>query len=530
MIDEALGDMVRALHHGGPNDVLARWATSPNAFLAANGYFRTAAEDNWRAFILNKLGPAYRNAGFSYGPRFMVAAWPTTQRMEYGVHALLFQIADAMRTGRNVQTLTQSPSPLDIRSAGLTGRGFCGRGCIIVSGSTGGPLSIAGMNMAANSSRPWTTASLRALPSFIKGHVTFHPALGGSELAWQALANANGVSAGCAVVPQLLALLDDGAWTPALVPNCAAAQHLNQSVLFDLMPPIMSSMWRPFLTATPNTVTSVVPTVVIAGAHPTEHSFVHWRAPALPGYDDGVLSVDSQLGRVWSQPTSPLSLQFNSWGLIGVRYYDRGSPPSRAVAFFLDQNHELVRRPLAHASAPNPYLSPNGMVLPDVALNEVPSMSSGLPNVFSFLQSTASHLFRRRVGNMSHPDSQPNAAGDGCVPGSYSYQPTGVYFGPQTNVNEESRAVFDSSVYTTRGRNHFQMIEASTGSIPLLSPSLAGAIEGEEKGRLLRLRFKFPLLPVFELKFWVWKRQYVRLRGWRCRDEIDYALDYAFRR
>lgn len=530
MIDESLIDMVRALHHGGPNDVLARWATSPSAFLSQNGYFRTGADANWRPFILNKLGPAYRNAGFPYGPRFLVAAWPTTQRMEYGVHAVLFQIAEAMRSGRNVRTLSFATSQTNIVSASLTGPGFCGRGCIIVSGSTGGPLSIAAMNIAANASRPWTSSSLRILPSFIKGHVAFHPALGGSEVAWHALAIANSFSGGCGVVPDLLSVLDGRSWPPGLITSCAAAQHLNHSVLLDLMPPVMNTMWRPYMTATPSSITYAVPTLVVAGAHPTEHSAIHWRAPALPGYDDGVLSVDSQMGRAWTPATSPRSLQLNSWGLLGARYYDRGSPAARAVAFFLDQNHELVRRPLAHAAAPNPYLTPNGMVLRDVVLNEVPAASSGLPNVFSFLQSTASHLFRRRVGDSSHPDSQPNDTNDGCAPGSYSYQPTGIYFGPQANVSEESRAVFDASVYTTRGRNHFQIVEAATGAIPHLSPSLAGAIEGEEKGRLLRLRFKLPLLPVFELKFWVWKRQYIRMRGWQCRDEIDYAFDFAFRR
>jgi hypothetical protein len=525
LIDESLRDLVRARLHLGPTAVLARWPQSPNAFNASNGYFRIKAEENWEDFLRNKLGPAYRNAGVPYGPRFLIAAWPVTQRMEYGVHAVLSQIAGAMRNGTNVMTLDLSGSPTMV-GAGLTRSGFCGRGCIMISGSTGGPLAVSAMNIAANASRPWTTSSLRALPGFIKGHVAFHPALGGAEIGWQALALANGATGGCAAVPDLLNAFGGGGWGASDGGNCAAAQSLNQSVLVDLSPPVMNTVWRPFMTATPSSVTNVVPTVVVAGAHPTKLMPFHWQAPVLPGYDDGVLSVDSQLGRPWT-PLMPRSLTFNAWGLAGARYYDRGSPTARAIPYFLDQTFEVARRPLARAAAPNPFLTPNGMVLPSVSLFEVPAASSGLPNVFSFLQSTAGHLFRRRVGNTNRPDSQPNNAVNGCAPGSYSYQPTGNLYGPQANVNEESRAVFDSSVYTTRGRNHFAFVEAATGPIPLLSPTLAGAIEGEAKGRYIRLRIKFLHI---DRTFWIWKRQYVRMRGWQCRDEIDYAFEFAFRR
>jgi hypothetical protein len=527
LIDETLVDLVRATQRVGPISALARWPLNGNAFTSPNGYFRVRAEDNWEDFLRNKMGPAYRGAGFPYGPRFLVVAWPVTQRMEYGIHAMLSQTAGAMRNGMNVETLDFSGSQPRVVSAGLTGPGFCGRGCVIVSGSTGGPLSIAAMTIAANQGRGWATPSLRALPGFIKGHLAFHPALSGAEIGWQALALANGATAGCAPIPALLNAFGSGAWSAAVVPNCAAAQSLNTSVLVDLSPPVMNTLWRPFMTAALPSVTSTVPTLVAAGAHPTKLAAFHWVAPILPGYDDGVLSVDTQLGRPWSPATMPRSLGFNAWGLVGARYYDRGSPTAQAVANFLDQNLELARRPAAHAAAPNPYLSPNGMILPSISLNEVPAASSGLPNVFSFLQSTAGHLFRRRVGNPNHPDSQPNNAVNGCALGSYSYQPTGNYFGPQTSVNEESRAVFDASVYTTRGRNHFATVEVVTGPIPLLSTRLANAIEGETKGRYVRLRIR--ALGI-NRTYWIWKRQYVRMSGWRCRDEIDYALDFAFRR
>lgn len=528
LIDEALVDMVQATNRQGPISALALWPPNDGAFIAAGGYFRRMAERNWQDFILNKLRPAYRRAGVPHGPRFLVVAWPVAQRMEFGVHALLWQIAGAMRDGTNVMTLGTNDGP-GIVSAGLTTPGFCGRGCIIVSASTGGPLSIAATNIAANASRPWVTPSLRTLPTFIKGHVAFHPALGGAEIAWQALALVNGPTGRCTAVPDLLNGLGGGGWTAAIVSSCAAVRALNQTVLVDLTPPVMNQIWRPVMTASPSAITNVVPTLVVAGAHPTKLAAVHWVTPVLPGYDDGVLSVDSQLGRPWTLGASPRSLRFNAWGLIGTKYYDRGSPTAQAIPYFFDQNIELYRRPLAHAAAPNPFLTPTGMVLPNVSLHEVSASSSGLPHVFSFLQSTAGHLFRRRVGDPDHADSQPNNERDGCPPDSYSYQPTGNYFGPQASVSEESRAVFDSSVYTTRGRNHFSAAELATGPIPLLSPALMTAIEGEARGRYVRLRIRLPPIRI-DRTFWIWKREYVRMRGWRCRDEIDYAFDFAFRR
>jgi hypothetical protein len=522
-----LWDLIQARHGLGlpaTARALQRWPQSPAAFTGPSGYFRSVAEQDWYDFIQRKLGPAFRGANVSYGPRFLIAPWASTQRMEFAVHAVLAQIAQAIQFGTNVKTLNMSDPAMPTISANLSGPGFCGRGCVVVSYSTGGPISVAAMNIAANAGRSWVSSGLRMLPMFIKGHVAFHPALAGSEIAWHVIEAANGTTGTCALAVDLFNGLANSTALSG-ISGCIAANDLNHSVLFDLAPPVMSLLWRPTMAAVPGTITTAVPTVVVAGAHPTSLAAFHWMAPVLPGYDDGVVSVDSQLGRFWAPALMPRSLAFGAWIPPGIKYYDRGSPTAKAIPYFLDQNHELARRPLSRAAAPNLYLSPNGMVLPSVSLFELPGASSGLPNVFSFLQSTASHVFLLNVGSL--PDSQPNDASDGCAAGSYSYRPTGNYFGPQASVDEESRAVFDASVYTTRGRNHFALRESATGPIPLLAPSLIGAIEGEAKGRYMRIRFK--LLHI-DKTFWIWKREYIRMRGWRCRDEIDYALDFAFRR
>jgi hypothetical protein len=313
LITDELEDLLVAKHSSSTNPALAVWPQNASAFTSPSGYFRTAAEKQWSRFIVRKLGAAYKNAQVGYGPRFLVIAWPATQRMEYGIHAAVYQIAAAIQTGARVQTLDMS-----------------------------------------------------------------------------------------------------------------------------------------------------------------------------------------------------------------------GSPTAKAIPYFLDQNVEALRRPAAHAAAPNPFLAPNGMILKSVSLNEIPGGSAGLPEVFSFLQSTAPHLFLLDVG--SGGDSQPNDAGDGCPPGTFSYRPTGNYFGAEAAVAEESRAVFDASVYTTRSRNHFAAVEAGTGAIPLLSPALGSAVEGEVKGRYLKIRFKIGKKILYEKIFWIWKREYLRMTGWRCDDEIDYSLRYAFRR
>jgi hypothetical protein len=525
LVTDELMDLIKARHGKGLPGTLAalqRWPQNPTAFTAANGYFRQLAERDWKDFILRKLGQAYRNANATAGPRYLVAPWASTQRMEFGVHAVLYQIAEAIQHGTNVMTLDVSQPGTPVASANLTKSGFCGRGCVVVSYSTGGPLSIAAMNIAANGSRAWVTNGLRDLPKFIKGHVAFHPALDGSEIAWHVLAAANGATGGCSVAADLLMKLSSSP-LPSGIDGCIAANDLNQSILADLSPPVMHALWRPVMSAVPGAVALSVPTLLVAGAHPTKLAAFHWMAPVLPGYDDGVVSIDSQLGRPWSLPGMPRSLVFTA---LPFKYYDRGSPPAKAVPYYLDQNHELARRPLARAAAPNPFLSPNGMILPNVALAEIPQASAGLPNVFSFLQSTASHLFLLNVG--SSPDSQPTDPNDGCAAGSYNYEPS--YFGGQADVFEESRAVFDQSVYTPRGRYIFNYWESPTGGyIPLLSTALKGAIEGEAKGRYIRVRIKLPLIKIDKI-FWIWKREYMRMSGWRCRDEIDYALDFAFRR
>jgi hypothetical protein len=524
---DELMDLIKARHGKGLPGTLAalqRWPQNATAFTNPAGYFRMKAEADWSDFLKRKLAPAYQAANAANGPRFLVAPWASTQRMEFGIHAVLSQIAEAIQHGTNVEKLDLNATGTPVVSAKLTGSGFCGRGCVVVSYSTGGPISISAMNIAANGSRAWITNGLRVLPRFIKGHVAFHPALDGSEIAWHVLAAANAVTGGCSVAANLLMALSSNP-LPSGIDGCVAANDLNQSVLVDLSPPVMSALWRPVMSASPAAVDVTVPTVVVAGAHPTNLAAFHWMAPVLPGYDDGVVSIDSQLGRPWSLLGMPRSLTF---GPLPFPYYDRGSPTAKAIPYFLDQNHEAARRPLAHAAAPNLFLSPNGMILPSVARNEIPQPSTALPNVFSFLQSTAGHTFLLNVG--SSPDSQSTDPHDGCAAGSYNYQLTGNYFGAQTDVSEESRAVFDSSVYTPRGRYNFGYWEVGLGGpIPLLSPNLKGAIEGEAKGRYIRIRIKLPLIKIDKI-FWIWKREYMRMSGWRCRDEIDYALDFAFRR
>ncbi|HYI64688.1 MAG TPA: hypothetical protein VEW71_07370 [Allosphingosinicella sp.] len=530
LITTELEDLIRANHNlGGSNaqNALIPWPQGAAAFTSPTGYFRKLALLTWSNFLRLKLAPAYQAAGASQGPRFLVVAWPAGQRMEFGVHATLSQISTAMQTGAGVMTINPNQAATGAVSANLQKQGFCGRGCVIVSYSTGGPIAIAAMNMAAHDSRPWTTGSLRALPTFIKGHVALHPALGGAQVAQHVIAAANTVGPACPAAVALLNAWSTSNWVPTAVAPCVALQELNPTILYDLAPPSMNGLWRPIMAMGGPSVSTTVPTLVVAGAHPTSNAVIHWQAQSLPGYDDGVVTVDSQLGRPWLPAAMPRTLSFGQWGLFGAHYYDRGAPTAKAVPYFIDQNHELATRPATHAAAPNPYLAPNGMVLPAVGLSEIPFGSSGITNVFSFLQSTSNHMFPESVG--VGPDSQPNESGHGCPGGTYSYRPTGNYFGSQASVQEESRAVFDSSVYTTRGRNHFAPVEAATGAIPLLSYNLAGAIEGEQKGRYIRIRFTI-LWFTFSRTFWIWKRDYVRMRDWRCRDEIDYTLEFAFRR
>ncbi|HWA90011.1 MAG TPA: hypothetical protein VG889_08255 [Rhizomicrobium sp.] len=541
LVYESLIDVIKARLglHGDPRS-LATWPQDAADFTTPGGYYREQAFGRWDHFIRNKLAPTYAAAGAAHGPRFLIVAWAGHQRMSVAAHAILSQITDTIRTDAHVMTVTLTGHRRIVDASQMAWwkpHTFCERGCVLVSSSNGGPLVAGAVALAATpQSTSWWTPSLGLLPRFFKGHVAFHPALSGSSIADVAVGVGLLGGPSCALGIDFLNNLSGsgGRIIGANVPPCQAMNEIVHSSIVDLMPATLALLWRPLISNAPFDIFNEVPSVIVAGAHPTSLPLIHFVRSLEPGFGDGIVSVDGQMGRPWAPGLWPLPEVLPDWGILGVKYYDRGSSVDKAVPYFVDQSLELGHIPGLHAGSVNPYLSPTGMILSHASFGTIPPTSSGLRNFHSFLQSTSTHFFPRTVG--SGVASPP--AGPLCPPDSYNYLPTGTnlagisnILGLDSPVLEESRAVFEPDVYTTMGRNFFTVAEAGSGgtlpSIPVLSPRLKGDIDLQTKGRPIVINFK--LLHIHKT-VWIWKRQYLRMLNWRCRDEIDYALDYAFRK
>lgn len=243
-----------------------------------------------------------------------------------------------------------------------------------------------------------------------------------------------------------------------------------------------------------------------------------WAEGLFPGFNDNTLTMDSQLGRPWilGQPHS-------NYIRVDQRRYVLDRPnggrwpfylsSAKAMGYYIDQIHPPSLLPFmtpASASA-NPYLTPTGMHLDLFNTGNIPAMSVGLPNTYTFLQASASHFFREEFGQKP-AKSRQWAFLTGCASGdpgpvSYDYHKAGWI--RSRAANEESRAVFDPQVY----------VKEADG-IPLVSASMQHAVEGTTV-----------TMYVGKVKHGVirWQRTYYRLKDWQCIDYIDYMHKFAVR-
>ena len=263
-------------------DSIAReWPDDPGAFRAdPDGYFRQSAEDEYWCEHIAKYVAGHPN-------RYLVAGFNCSQRLEYSIHAVLTQIAEAVSTGAGV------------RNAGRGGRDCFGQDCVIVTHSTGALLVDAAMSIAARTATDSGLlrryGDLSGLASLPRVHVSLHGAIGGSEIGAAMLAGAALVQAAApgiqattvltaaqleAIRAALPLLAPDLAGSPTgrtvldlleavLAGNAAANAFVRlapgiiyRSVLTDLFPPVAKLHWGDDVDRTP------VPTLCVVGAHP----------------------------------------------------------------------------------------------------------------------------------------------------------------------------------------------------------------------------------------------------------------------
>lgn len=478
---------------GPPHPSNALWPHDAAEFLNAGGYFNAFAANYWAEHIIEHLGQGWQWISSPPGPvyqtkpnRYMMAAWSSSQSMEFGQHVLLTQIQRAIVSGAGVVTPGSYPKNWQ--------RPFCSNGCIVISHSTGSPLFSSAMGRAG--AGDFGTGGEQIVP-YMAAHVSFAGAISGSRFATAGLAAANAAASTTGTANALCTLFDNVFGTSnACNANMA---FIPTTILYDLVPSVTQSKWGPAIDA------SRVPTVTFAGGHPIGEYFV--SASLLPGIDDGVVSMNSACGN--PNPVSPNVLPASGVSVTSlVKAFDMSpSGLARAAKIFIAQKNLKASPPTSNylAATCTPYLSPTGMVMP------VTSSFSGTQfdarkryrNHYSFVQHLGEHSYD---GGGSVNNRWPSVTGDPAT-ATRRYIPYGTF-----NV-EESSAVTDASIYTR--------------SIDNNGTRLAKPIGSREHVRGRKLSFK---LFGKRRTWWIWKRTYHTLDKGEQKQSSHYAYEFVGRR
>jgi hypothetical protein len=336
--------------------------------------------------------------------RYMLVAYNSSQRLIDNVHAALTQISAAMNEGKGVYYDKKDPRGSDC----------FGKEVVIISHSTGALLMDVSMAIAEMSADDEAIQKSFGNAKYIadrsKVHISLHGAIAGSELAALGVIGANiaAVAAvGADVAVDVKITVSDafmtgkqmiydamtGLNTTGTTNNTSAieafldvatdsiviiarnfANTFNNSVLVDLSPHVAKRLWGSYINQ------NKVPVLTVAGGHPiaADQSIVtKW---ILPGFDDGVVSANSQSGSPsMSLPELYLYIPPES------RIFQMGIDLKRSVPYFAEQSKGVFGA--AYGSIP--WLSPAGMVQP-VAIVAAPSPRYA--NHFPFLQSASEHM------------------------------------------------------------------------------------------------------------------------------------------
>ncbi|HVF03755.1 MAG TPA: kelch repeat-containing protein [Frankiaceae bacterium] len=505
---------------GGAAEPRAEWPEDAAAF-TDGGYWKERAKAYWDEHITRYLKGG--NAAAPPTNRYLVVSWASTQNLGHGVHAFLSQAARAMTTGAGV-----------VPDASGDKLGFCAKGCVIQSHSTGGPLVDVSLGVARLSSvaSPFTgIGNLRWIADRMRAHVAYMGAYSGSHyatvmawLGWHAALSRPACELADWVGSNAFGFDVPCSWTPII----------GESVLTDLAVPVMQTVWQPLAALTP------VPALVVAGGHPSAMGEDESAAKPFSavmkmlfhhGGDDGVLSMDSQCAASGSWRHQPMSyfaqpsavdLAANAAlrqnllpPVISTRAFDMGSNPTRALRYYVDQvvgahlgTPAFWRAVITGTVQPHfdsnwyrvsaschRHLSPTGMVQPVLfGSHPMGSTQARLPRHYSFLQAASDH----RVGARGEFDTLcyevTVGSGRSCT--------------ASTANTEEVNAVDDRTVYTSG----------------LVSWGYRDAIRETVKGKAIRFK-------LFGKKYriWIWKRTYHRLANWHLKIAPDYVYAYVLK-
>lgn len=509
---------------GGNGSAQTTWENPSDRpeFYSPTGYWKHGAYTYWGQFIHRWLKGTYASTT-SYQQysghatnRYLVVAWPTTERLFVGAHAMLTQIRDAMVSGTGVINET-APG-----SAGDTG-GFCANGCVIISHSTGGPLTDVAMSLAESTKTPGPQQSqfgnVGFIPDHIRAHVALHGAFDGSGMATPLVVAGSALSVGaplCALVKIVV-----GWFTGTNPASCTGLPVIPNSVLVDLVPAVMQSLWGAAISTSP------VPTLTVAGGHPTSDGIDGNLRLSLikilfnAGIDDGVLSDDSQCANPnaflgWPSGYHPVFRPYHA------NVYDMGVPAGRAIGFYEEQVWDTYIRPLGSqiSSACTPWVSTDGMVQPVGFVSHDPTRR--YPNHYSFIQSTSDHF----IGPLNE---QQSGSGAGVYVVTDCYLETAnadhVCLGTNGDNNEEIRVITDPFVYQ-RVCPPGVVDTGQPACAALVNPAVGGLVDREVRGKFISFKLCHHCT---RHTLWFWRRAYDRLAGWQAMTENDYVFKYVLR-
>ena len=514
---------------GGNASAQTTWENGADRsqFYAPTGYWKQGAYTYWANFIHRWLKGDYASptsyeqySGHATN-RYLVVAWPTTERLFVGAHAMLTQIRDAMVSGTGVINET-GPN-----SSGDTG-GFCATGCVIISHSTGGPLTDVAMSLAEQTKTPGPLQTQYGnagfIPDHIRAQIALHGAFDGSGLATPMViaGSAIGLTAPlCALVKYVV-----GLFTGTNAAGCTGLPVISSSVLVDLVPAVMQNLWGPWMNTTP------VPTLTVAGGHPTSDGFDGYDKQPLikiifnAGLDDGVLNENSQCANPNPFFTWPSGYHAVP-RLLHANVYDMGVPFDRAYGFYQSQVWDALLRPLGAqiAAGCTPWVSPDGMVQPVWFTTPGFDATARYNNHFSFLQSTSDHF----IGPL---DDQQSGSGAGAYSATACYLQTLEIGGTghtclnsSEDNNEETRVITDPFVYQRVCPAGVVDI-GQAACAALVNPAVGGLVVREQRGKSISFKLCHSCR---RHTLWFWRRVYDRLAGWQTMTENDYVFKYVLR-
>jgi hypothetical protein len=513
------------------------WPQNPTEFLSAGGYFRTAAENYWRAHLIEHLSSPVGSGGTSPWPfsgwqwgaadtapvyaskanRYLVVAWSSNQTMEYAQHALLTQIQLAMTSHKNVVTPSNYPS--------AQVRPFCANGCVIIGHSTGPLITSSALGLAkVGHFGPGGQEIARHLVA----HVSLAGAISGSRIATLGMAVALS-GAPPAAVSNLLCPVVDALF--GLNNACNAdLSFVATSILRDLIPAVSQGVWGASVNLSP------VPTVTFAGGHPRGNQAAGLTQVLLPGADDGVVTMNSACGNpnpVFPYVVPPSGMTVSSL-VKAFEFSDWAPRLTRGVKMMVSQRNLMVGLPypgpnlgpLYLASACTPYLASSGMVMPvDNAFSRTPfDARARYDNHYSFIQSLAEHSYDG--GGSPAPSMWPSYVA-GLASALREYAPQNSTFVAAvsgTNL-EESRVVTDPTVYT-------RLLD--TNGTHLLKPLDMRVVQ---RGKRVSFNMPFNIgmcvkkgVAKWYCTRWIWKRTYHLADKWEQKQSSHYAYEYVARR